>query len=211
MTTLELIHHYWPQTPTTGNVREIPNVGRDLLAHLFNLLGFTRGVEIGTERGLYAEQLIMANSKLHLHCVDPYQAYSGYREHTSQTKLDTFYEEAQGRLNPYRVSIMRLPSVEAAVAFNDRSLDFVYIDGNHSLPYVVSDLHAWVPKVCKGGIVAGHDYIRRKRTGYLMHVPQAVHAYCDAYDIKPLFIVGRKEVRAGEVRDRPRSWMFVKE
>lgn len=192
-------------------VIEIADVGREDLARLFARLEFNRGVEIGTERGLYAETLCRANPQLHLHCVDPYRAYKGYREHTSQSKLDSFYEEARQRLNPYRCQIMRLSSVEAATAFADEPQDFVYIDGNHSLVNVIQDLWHWVPKVRKGGICAGHDWINRKRPDYAMHVPEAVTAYCTAFNIKPLFLLGRKAIIEGEVRDKPRSYFWVKE
>jgi hypothetical protein len=60
-----------------------------------------------------------------------------------------------------------------------------------------------------GGIVAGHDYIRRKNPEYLMHVIPAVHGYIDSYQIKPLFVLGRKDAPAGELRDKTRSWFFV--
>lgn len=190
---------------------EIPNRGREDLAQLFTDLGFYFGIEVGTERGLYAEVLMKANPDLELHCVDPYLAYRGYREHTSQSKLDGFYDEARERLRPYEVVFHRNASVDASENFLDSSADFVFIDGNHSLLHVIQDLCYWTPKVRKGGIVAGHDYIRRKQSDYLMHVPQAVHAFVDAYNIKPLFVLGRKAIIEGEVRDKPRSWMFVKE
>lgn len=61
--------------------------------------------------------------------------------------------------------------------FKDESLDFVYIDGNHSFQHVVNDLCEWEKKVKVGGIVAGHDYIKRIHNGYLMHVPMAVHGF----------------------------------
>ena len=53
---------------------DIPNMGRvegnPSLAGLFRELGFKTGVEIGTERGVYAEQLCKQNPDLHLSCVD---------------------------------------------------------------------------------------------------------------------------------------------
>jgi len=211
MTTLERIAELWPIDLSQPSPIEIPNVGREDLAYLFNALHFVRGVEVGTERGLYAETLCKANKPLHLTCVDPWMPYHGYREHTSKEKLNDFYEEAQQRLAPYNCSLLRLFSTAAAPSFKDDSLDFVYVDGNHSLLHVIQDLHAWVPKVRRGGIVAGHDFIRRKRTAYLMHVPAALAAYTEAYAIKPWFILGRKAIMDGEVRDTPRSWLWVKE
>lgn len=212
MTTFDKICEFWPQTPTGGvSPREIPNSGRDDLAQLFRHLDCRMGAEIGTERGLYAETICKTNPQLNLYCVDPYKAYKGYREHKSQNKLNGFFEEALARLMNYDVTFIRKLSVEAAAGFKDNSLDFVYIDGNHSLLHVIQDLCYWVPKVRHGGIVAGHDFIRRNHTGYAMHVVQAVHAYTDSYGIKDWYVLGRKAIIEGEVRDKPRSFMWVKQ
>ena len=114
-------------------------------------------------------------------------------------------------MRPYNCDFTRLFSTAASVDFKDESLDFVYLDGNHGLMYVVQDLCHWVPKVRKGGIVSGHDFIRRDHTGYMMHVVQAMYAYTQSYGIEPWFVLGSKACVEGEVRDKPRSWMFVKE
>jgi len=188
---------------------EIPDADRGTLAGLFAELGFKTCVEVGTERGHYAETLCGANPGMKLYCVDSWKAYGGYREHVSQAKLDGFYEETVERLRPYDATLVRKSSADAANDFADGSLDAVYIDANHSLPHVIADLCAWVPKVRKGGIVAGHDWIRRSNPDCLMHVVPAVTAYVDAYDIKPLFVLGRRERVEGEKRDRARSWFFV--
>jgi predicted O-methyltransferase YrrM len=212
MNTLDRIRELWPQLPLRGRLLpwEIADVGRDDLAQLFNHLDFKVGVEVGTEYGLYAETLCKAAPRLKLYSADPYKAYKGYREHRSQQKLNGIYEQAQERMYPYNHEFICKPSIEAAADFKDGSLDFVYIDGNHSLLHVIQDLCYWVPKVRKDGIVAGHDFIRRDHTGYAMHVCQALHAYTQSYGIKPWYVLGSKAVRDGEVRDKPRSWMWVK-
>ena len=48
--------------------------------------------------------------------------------------------------------------MEAVKQFKDGSLDFVYIDGNHTFEYVINDIAEWSKKVRKGGIISGHDY-----------------------------------------------------
>lgn len=187
---------------------EIPNTNRETLAQMFGALGFKVGVEVGTERGMYAEVLCRSNPGLRLICVDAWQPYRGYRDHVDAKKLQKFYEETQARLSIYDVGYMRMFSVEAAKQVADHSLDFVYIDGNHRLESVIADLVAWTPKVRPGGIIAGHDYLRCPLPS-LMHVPQAIHAWIDAYEIKPLFVLGRKEKNPGELRDDGRSWFYI--
>jgi len=58
-----------------------------------------------------------------------------------------------------RAVIVNLDSVAAADTVVDATLDFVYLDARHDFSGVVSDVHAWWPKVKIGGIFAGHDYV----------------------------------------------------
>jgi len=52
-----------------------------------------------------------------------------------------------------------MESTQAAEMYSDESLDFVFIDADHSYESVREDIECWYPKVKKGGIIAGHDYI----------------------------------------------------
>ena len=189
---------------------EIANVGRDGLAILFAKLGFTSGAEIGVEQGLYSETLCKANPDLRLHSIDAWKAYSGYRDHVSQEKLDNFYKITADRLAAYNCEIIRAYSLDAVKQFDDGSLDFVYIDGNHELPFVVNDIIEWSKKVRVGGIVAGHDYYKSSRFDTKNHVTYAVNAYVLSYRITPWFLLGTKDIISGQVRDHMRSWMWVK-
>lgn len=189
---------------------DIPNTGRNDLACLFAELGYTRGVEIGTEQGIYAEILCKANPGLKLACVDAWAAYKGYRDHVSQDKLDGFYLATEAKLSRYDVEMVRMFSRDALGLFDDNSLDFVYIDANHELPFVIFDIIEWSKKVRPGGIVSGHDYYRSTRQDSKNHVVEAVHAYAGAYRIHPWFILGSKAKNPGETRDDSRSWMWVK-
>ena len=49
-------------------------------------------------------------------------------------------------------------SVEASKDFKDGSLDLVYIDAAHDYESVKQDILTWLPKIKKGGFIAGHDY-----------------------------------------------------
>ena len=57
-----------------------------------------------------------------------------------------------------RVVDLRMVSLEAARAFADGSLDFVFLDADHRPQSVLADIKAWLPKVRPQGILAGHDY-----------------------------------------------------
>jgi hypothetical protein len=49
-------------------------------------------------------------------------------------------------------------SWEAANLFEDNSVDFVFIDADHSYESVKKDIKNWLPKIKKNGIIAGHDF-----------------------------------------------------
>jgi SAM-dependent methyltransferase len=190
---------------------EIPNFGRDQLADLFAELNFKVGVEIGVESGKYSEILCKANPNLSLFSVDAWKAYRGYRDHTRQEKLNGFYENTVKRLAPYpKCTVVRKFSLDAVKDFEDNSIDFVYIDGNHNFYNCTADIYHWSRKVRPGGIISGHDYARHKGKVDI-HVVDVVNAYTRAYDIKPWFILGTNAEIPGEIRDPIRSWMWVKE
>jgi len=50
-------------------------------------------------------------------------------------------------------------SAEFARELDDECLDAVYIDADHSHAAVLADLAAWAPKVRRGGVISGHDYL----------------------------------------------------
>ena len=54
-------------------------------------------------------------------------------------------------------SIMRMNSEQAASSFDEESIDFLHIDGNHSEKLSVQDVTLWLPKVKKGGVICFDD------------------------------------------------------
>src|SRR3989344_643091 len=188
---------------------EIPNFGRNQLEELFHELGLTAGTEIGVEQGEYSEILCHANPNLKLYAIDAWKAYRRYRDHTRQPKLDSFYESTKARLAPYNCEIIRKFSLDAVRDFADHSLDFVYIDANHDFQNTTNDILEWSRKVKADGIIAGHDYYKQRHAS-TYHVWYVTNSITDAYRIKPWFVLGSKAVLKDQIRDKPRSWMWVK-
>lgn len=163
--------------------------GRRDLCGLFRSMGYTRGVEVGVWSGRFSKVLCESIPGLELTCVDPWQSYAEYREpKNDQSLLDAAYLEACERLIPFRCTVMRMTSVDAARLVPDRSVDFVYIDGNHTREFVLQDLAAWTPKVRCGGIVAGHDYHLLPRQPFIQ-VREAVDAFASDHGIEPVFVL----------------------
>jgi len=52
----------------------------------------------------------------------------------------------------------KFSSVEASRFFEDESVDLVFLDDRHEYDFLKAGIQAWLPKVKKGGNLAGHDY-----------------------------------------------------
>jgi len=115
------------------------------------------GVEVGVLRGTFSEFLLKNTDLKKLYCVDLWDEEHSCEEEISAEEI---FKEAAKRLSAYgdRVTILRYESVLAARLFEDKSIDFIYIDADHSYSAVVTDLQEWMPKVRIGGMLAGHDF-----------------------------------------------------
>lgn len=171
------------------------------LAGLWHELGLKVGAEIGVESGRYSKSICEANPQLDvLYCVDAWTAYSGYREHVSQSKLDALLAAARIRTADYpAVKLIKGYSMDVVKTIEDKSLDFVFIDGNHDFQNVTNDIVEWSKKVKKGGIISGHDF-RRTKGGAVNDTVDVVNAYTYAKGINPWFTWRG---------DKAASWMWI--
>ena len=121
------------------------------------------GCEIGVAYG-FQSIFFLENSNIEkLYSIDPYQHFSDYDDSMNfpQPYFDVLYYRTNMRLSAFkeRSSLLRTTSTNAAQQFSSNSLDFVYIDGDHSYKAVRADLEAWFDKVRSGGLVSGDDYV----------------------------------------------------
>lgn len=170
-----------------------PLVQRIHLSSLLTVLGLTgEGVEVGAMRGDYSEMILKYSRLTTLCIVDAWKEFpkSIYFDiaNVHQAEQEERYVFIQKRLNKYgkRVKILRMLSCEAVQQFQSEKLDFVYIDANHYYSECKNDLELWWPKLRKGGVFAGHDYMDDpiRRCG----VKKAVDEFVDTYKQK-LFVI----------------------
>jgi len=198
--------------PNEPSPIEIPNQGREILGHLFRELGYRVGAEIGVEGGKFSLELLTIHPKLELYCVDPWQSYDGYIDPINDKDLPAQLKLAQERLQGFNVHFVQDFSMKAVRHFANNSLDFVYIDANHNLPWVMDDIIQWEKKVRPGGIVAGHDYVRgHPKRPTVLRVIEAVNWYTELKPIKTWFLIGTQAKVEGQIRDTSRSWFWMKE
>ncbi len=192
---------------------EIPDTFRDDLPKFLFESGLRVGVEIGVNEGEYGIKLCKAGLKVY--GIDPYVAYKEYKTPESYV---SHYEQALKNLAGLNYTIIKKFSMDALADFENESLDFVYIDGNHSLPYITEDIFGWETKLRKGGIMSGHDYafVRGTREKEIpkiydgTHVKAAVDACAYIMKVEKLYVLGKRYSEKKGSRDQWRSWFWIK-
>jgi len=128
------------------------------------------GAEIGVDQGSLSGYLLSALPNLHLMMIDTWGVFSNDSEYFKSGDSVAFRSQAQRELDlleTFRVTnhasdrrhIRRMTSEEASKTVADKSLDFVFIDADHSYSGVSADIRLWAPKVRDGGLLCGHDYM----------------------------------------------------
>lgn len=93
------------------------------------------------------------------------------------------------------ITPMRMTSIEASREFQNDSLDVVFIDASHTHKDVLDDICHWYPKVKKGGVISGHDFV----PGHIVSEAGVVRA------VNEFFLGKNLELGQGG-----RTWLHIK-
>jgi predicted O-methyltransferase YrrM len=152
-----------------NHIYEEPQFGEHLFsyAYLYSYIvklcaGGEHLVEIGSWKGkssaYMAVEIANSGKNIKFDCIDPWynEANVEYSEMVYEGLYDTFLKN----IEPVKEYIrpIRKTSMDAVIHYQDYSLDFVFIDGNHLYEFVYMDILKWLPKVRVGGIIGGHDW-----------------------------------------------------
>ncbi len=142
-----------------------------------------RGAEIGVFTGRMSRALL--SHGIHLTMVDSWEgsgkAYHGnsgdWHAGLTQEVQEGCFEETKRRVAfaGDRARIIRKRSFDAAMDEPDNSLDFVFLDDDHSYEGCRAGIAAWERKVKPGGWLCGHDYENNDFPKF--GVTQAVNEY----------------------------------
>jgi predicted O-methyltransferase YrrM len=134
----------------------------------FALSKFNKGifVEIGTWKGqsisYLAHKIQDSRKKIKIYGIDTFEGTpEDYALLNDEELIDgTLFETYLKTINKYSDIITTIKGDSHVVydRFEDRSIDFLFIDGDHRYEGIKKDLEVWYQKVKIGGIISGHDY-----------------------------------------------------
>ncbi len=140
------------QISAPGLVPHIQELGIDLV-----------GCELGVCRGHNLRYLLdRAPNIKKVYAIDPWKSYIDMPWGViSQEEVDGWKNAAVEILEPYKdkIEVLEMYSTDAVNSIPDNSLDYIFIDGDHSYEAVLRDVRAYWSKVKVGGLFTGHDWI----------------------------------------------------
>jgi hypothetical protein len=146
--------------------------------------------ELGVWKGNFAQDILDLTRPRRLHLVDPWRfrpefphrMYGG-KVARDQSDMDRIYESVKRRFRARpEVRIHRCASSELSGRLDSESLDWVYIDGDHSEAAVYQDLAMCARLVRPGGILTGDDYDWHDADGS-PSVKRAVNRFAREHDL----------------------------
>jgi len=138
----------------TESAIKLPN----LIKQMGNsLIGCELGVWYGRNSGYLLQEC--SNIKL-LYGIDPYLPYQDWNRYITEEDINSIKREALQSLSVFndRFKLIEKPADQARHLIDDYSLDFIFIDGDHSFEMCYSDINNYYNKVRRGGLFSGHDF-----------------------------------------------------
>ena len=117
-----------------------------------------RMLEIGSYMGESTMMFASTNLFYEIHCVEPFQ---GEEKYNHWQGYDWEFIENEFKTNTRffdNIVLHKDYSYNIINDLEDKSFDFIYIDGNHEQHEVERDITLCLPKLKKDGVIAGHDY-----------------------------------------------------
>lgn len=139
-------------------------------AAIWKDFGYTKGAEVGVWKGQFSKALMKllkeTNTPLEEYIlVDPWRHLESWNKpwNVNATEFTSVYNEAMRNTQEFQQSgickVIRGTQAQVAPKLSDQSLDWLYLDGDHTLRGIVYDLEFLLPKVRPGGMVCGDDFV----------------------------------------------------
>ena len=139
-------------------------------------------IEVGSWTGRTALNFLAACPAARVYCVDTWEGSA--TDTSGRLAEDIGPEKLEGMFldncRPHlfkNIFPLKGTSIFWAKHWPLGPVDLVFLDGDHQLWAVKSDIRAWKPRVKEGGILCGHDY----NEAMFPDVVRAVHEHCPGH------------------------------
>ena len=115
-------------------------------------------VELGSWKGRSTVAICegLKEGSATLYCVDNFLGSSGMAYRVDPGAVQREFESNTREYGFVKLLVSDTQS--AAARFDDGSIDWIFIDADHSYQSVARDIETWAAKLRPGGILSGHDY-----------------------------------------------------
>jgi hypothetical protein len=135
---------------------------KEQFPYMFNSLGYRgQGAIVGVGRGDFADAVMARWKGSTMFLIDPWRNPSNcnLKPYLGDEILDVEHDHVQKWFASYSTTkIIRETAIRAAEQFAPQCLDWLYFDGAHTRNFSTDDVLAWLPKLRRGGILAGREH-----------------------------------------------------
>lgn len=126
-------------------------------------LHFKQVAELGVFRGDFASTILAACPDIEGYTmIDPWRHLDDWNKPANKDgdQFEQFYKETLTKTDfaKEKRRILRGTTIEVAAQIDNESLDFAYIDGDHTLKGITIDMVNMFPKIKSGGYIGGDDF-----------------------------------------------------
>jgi hypothetical protein len=137
-------------------------------------------VEIGVRSSDFSKQILNIVKPLNLALIDPWirgeEPSNLPPTHSDDAVLQNVCQNFASEINNGQITIIRETSKTGLSRYSDGTIDFAYIDGDHTYEGVKADLENIFPKITVNGIVAFDGYFFQNEFSDI-GVLQAIHEF----------------------------------
>ncbi len=135
----------------------------DLWMNFLRLAEIETMVEVGVWKGDFAKEMLQACKDLkRYYMIDPWANLPDWNKplNVKPQVFELAYAEAMKKtaFAASKLTVLRGRTKEVVGSIPDNSLDFAYIDGDHTLRGITIDLIQVLPKIKPGGFIGGDDF-----------------------------------------------------
>jgi hypothetical protein len=148
-----------------GAVARTSETRLELWTTFLDRINARKVAEIGVYRGAFAARVLASCPAIEAYyMIDPWRHLDGWNKPANydDASFQRFFEEAMDKTQDHERQrvVLRGRTTEVIDQIPDGSLDFAYIDGDHTLRGITVDLCRVCAKVCDGGWIGGDDFSR---------------------------------------------------